>query len=341
MSDLKKVNSGEDFAPVASTYNRMIDATKFVENLRNSASKETKLDFRMDGLCYVKNSSGGRRNRFDILGIDGPLYGPRTHYQPFIQSILLNGVSPTANAHEGKFVVLAEPLISNEIGLAWCSGICPVRLDPTTIENATTHADIINGEYSQAKGCGHGAQIVWLDTADDAYDRWALIRLDGDAPIQRFTPGEQDKVAGPRDTGGVFYRVLMWMQPPGVASHSTDEDLRVIVNCQGLNAVVFPYPDSPGTPAPNERSPAYNCFAYFDGEEWTAFGGGVPTFNGTVSDVSPVKVTPVHGGDDTPDLITEVFCDEEALVGLTARVEVDNDDLLITNLCCGEEEVGT
>jgi len=57
-----------------------------------------------------------------VLGIDTPIIDPSSNNSEFKNRVALSCVTPAANTHEGKFVILAEPLASGKIGKACLPG---------------------------------------------------------------------------------------------------------------------------------------------------------------------------------------------------------------------------
>lgn len=195
MSGLRDVPQGaglEDLS--ADDFTRNNRATRWVEAQQASLAGNVSKDIRPGVQVRVKNNSGGALPRYSILGIDSPLFHPRTYLNAFQQEVALIGVTPDASLHSGKFVVLAEPLHDGEVGFAWASGLAPVKLDPDTADDAT-HVDCIDGQTAQVAGGTSGMPIVWLDDEDDGYDRWAVINLLPAAP-QNISSGTSGNSGG-------------------------------------------------------------------------------------------------------------------------------------------------
>ena len=76
----------------------------------------------MSGIVLVKNSSGADRDRFDILGIDGPIIAPTDNPDEFKNRVTIDGITPAMADHTGQFVILAEPIASGAIGRGHLDG---------------------------------------------------------------------------------------------------------------------------------------------------------------------------------------------------------------------------
>ncbi len=90
-----------------------------------SVSTESPASGSSDRIVKVKNASGEARGRFEVLGIDRPIFTPTDSLDTFQNNILLVGVVPDKEDHPGRFCILLEPLDVDGIGLAVISGVCP------------------------------------------------------------------------------------------------------------------------------------------------------------------------------------------------------------------------
>ena len=193
----KKVQSGDALRIPAETFNTFIDAARDFKARRQSSSRTPGFHFQQTGIVSVKNASGGDRERFEVLGIDRPIFTPADNLLSFQNQIAFVGVTPTEEDHLGGFVVLLEPLRDGMIGQACLSGVTPVRLN--VLDEEHDWADIEDGETDSLKTDTAGsAFILWKEDASGGYGgygygygygyygglRWALVRLsnlsDGD-----------------------------------------------------------------------------------------------------------------------------------------------------------------
>ena len=119
--------------------------------------------FRQTGIVPVKNASGADRNRFDVLGIDAPLFTPTDNLTSFQNQIALVGVTPREADHYGKFAILLEPLRTGRIGKACVSGVCVVRLN--VLDESHDFADVEDGCTENLKTgsalAATGGRITW------------------------------------------------------------------------------------------------------------------------------------------------------------------------------------
>jgi hypothetical protein len=193
----KKVQSGDPLRIPAETFNTFVDAARDFKARRQSRTREPQFEFRQTGIIPVKNNSGTDCSRFEVLGIDQPIFTPSDNLLSFQNQIAFVGVTPTEQDHLGRFVVLLEPLRDGMIGQACLSGVCPIRLN--VLDEEHDWADIEDGETDSLKtGTGGSAFILWKEDTNGGYGgygygygygyygglRWALVRLsnlsDGD-----------------------------------------------------------------------------------------------------------------------------------------------------------------
>ena len=115
---MQKVQSGQPLRIPAETFNAFLDAAQDFRNRQQARSRDPQPTFRQSGIVKVKNASGEDRGRFDILGIDRPIFTPTDNLDTFQNDVLLVGVVPDQEKHPGRFCILLEPLAVDAIGLA-------------------------------------------------------------------------------------------------------------------------------------------------------------------------------------------------------------------------------
>lgn len=169
----------------AAAYNAFIDAA-MAEKARTLGigHKAIRELFEPD-VILVMNTTGGALDRFDIVGLEDPIVDPGYDDQNFKNVIGLDGNTPEAVAHDGKFAVLQEPLASGAIGRAVVSGATVVHL---RVNNPLHRfADIIDGETGALQTTPRGgAAILWMadPMSGTSADVWAVVRLGNMPPLQ-------------------------------------------------------------------------------------------------------------------------------------------------------------
>lgn len=123
--------------------------------------------------CMVRNDSGAAIERGHILGINEPIITPTQNEDEFRTRVGLVGVVPQANDF-GRFLVAAESIPEDEIGLAYCSGV--VACDVSITHDWLTHADVDPGDATKLDASPHGtAQILWIESGTGV--KRAVVRM--------------------------------------------------------------------------------------------------------------------------------------------------------------------
>ncbi len=170
----RKVAPGERLTIPARTYNAFVDAARDFQGRQMGQEQGATPTGKNAGTVLVRNDSGADRERFDILGIDGPIFTPDDDEDAFKNQVALAGVVPTLNDHAGKFVILLEPLASSELGWAYISGACLVLLDVG--DESHTFADVADNDCDVLKTAATGsAQILWKE--EGTGQLWGVVRL--------------------------------------------------------------------------------------------------------------------------------------------------------------------
>ena len=107
----KKVQRGDKLRIPAETFNTFIDAAKDFRQRTQNRGQKPLPTFSDSGIVLVKNASGSDCERFDVLGIEQPIFPPSDNLLSFTNQLSVVGVTPNENRHLGRFVVLQEPQI--------------------------------------------------------------------------------------------------------------------------------------------------------------------------------------------------------------------------------------
>ena len=196
---LRKVKPGDPLAIPAEAFNAFIDAARDVQS-RRLAQRQGAQPAQDPGttVVLVRNDSGADRDRFDVLGIAGPLISPSDDLDAFKSRVALTGVTPTAANHTGKFVVLLEPVADGEIGRACIAGVCPAKLGP--VGDTDLYADIAAGDPSKLQPAPSGAaRILWY--VGSGSPRWSVVRIGEHADGLRWFRTAEDFTYSKSDSG--------------------------------------------------------------------------------------------------------------------------------------------
>ncbi len=206
MSTLKKPAAGDPLLDVldAPTLGAFVDAARFARGQAGSRNAGSARAFRQAGIIKIKNDSGEDRNRFDILGIDEPIIAVADSLETWKNEVQLKGVVPDIAKHQGKFVILLEPLAKDGIGRAFISGACSCQV---FVDDANHQfAEVEDEQTSRLRSTQFGsAKILWKETGTGLL--WADVRL-GNLPPRSFLPFELTTALDP--TSSASARLLEW-----------------------------------------------------------------------------------------------------------------------------------
>ena len=94
---LKKVQSGDPLVIPAQTFNTFVDAARDYQQRAQNRGQKAQPGFRQTGIVPVKNVSGYDCGRFDVLGIDSPVFTPTDSLDAFKNQVALKNNTPAAN----------------------------------------------------------------------------------------------------------------------------------------------------------------------------------------------------------------------------------------------------
>jgi hypothetical protein len=128
----------------------------------------------------VRNESGADRERFDVLGIEGPIIERVDNEEEFKQRVALRGVVPSS-PHLGKFAILLDPAKDQAIVRACVDGVSVVRVRMN--DEAHQFADVELGQASQLGSADGGtARLLWVEPVEDRQNpeiAWTIARIGG------------------------------------------------------------------------------------------------------------------------------------------------------------------
>ena len=176
-TELAKVQRGDPLIIRASTFNAMIDAAIAHRRGRLGVGRTATRHAGQSVVVKIKNNSGAARSRFDVLGIDGPLFDPATYPDSYKQQVSLKGITPAADTHEGNFAILLEPLAAGGIGRAAIAGMTIVKVNvPDEAAEAYDYAEIADATTGYlAKSETGSARVVTIESGTGT--KWAVVNL--------------------------------------------------------------------------------------------------------------------------------------------------------------------
>ncbi len=172
----RHVRSGEPLVIQATTYNAMVDAAQIVRNRRlNLAPHGAGFE---SLFVHVVNTTGKELQRFDVVGLDGPLI--TDDLDAFCERIVFKGVAPKKE-HKGKFAVLQEDASRDQCVRACVYGTTVAKVQVKTDDSdgdeppKIRFCDIKENETGYLVSDGGGAEVLWSD--DSTNNRWAIVRI--------------------------------------------------------------------------------------------------------------------------------------------------------------------
>jgi len=172
MAEPQRVSVGQKFRPSASMHNQLVGLLNGDRPGLGAAGILS--GFSSSGIVRVKNSSGGARSQYEILGLGSPVITPTASLGNFKQQILLDGTTPAANGHTGKFGILLEPLSSNAIGLAVVDGLAICQIE--VVHEWHRYADVTDASAVKLTSNFVGAaEILYAESGTGT--KWAVVRI--------------------------------------------------------------------------------------------------------------------------------------------------------------------
>lgn len=154
---MQKVKRGDPLVIPAATFNTFIDAARDFQDRQRSSRRDAVREQRDTGIVLVRNESGADRERFDVLGIEGPIIERVDNEDEFKQRVALRGVLPSS-PHPGKFAILLEPAKDQAIVRACVDGVCVVRV--RMVDEAHSSADVAVGVAPGERRLGYRPAAV-------------------------------------------------------------------------------------------------------------------------------------------------------------------------------------
>jgi hypothetical protein len=184
---LKYVQPGQPLEMPAQAFNTFVDVGRWFRNQRQQSGAQIVADVFSANIAKLKNTSGGDRGRFHVLGLNEPIFTPTDNLTTFQNTITFKGITPDANLHWGKWGLLLDPLKANAIGRALLAGLAVVQID--VVETVHAFADILPTYTDKLRSGWIGAaEILWKESGTGT--KWAIIRLG--APIYVTYVGKTD-----------------------------------------------------------------------------------------------------------------------------------------------------
>ena len=176
---LKKVHPGDPLKIPAATFNTLIDVARDHLASRQNSARRPGMPLPPPGVILtIKNDSGSDCGRFEVLGLDSPVFPPEDNTADFSRGPVMSCVTPATPDHEGAFVVLLEPIADGKVGQAILQGAVYVKVDMGSLDDE--YAEVTDGQTGYlTSGDTGSARIIWHEDAEEAGQLWCVCLLTG------------------------------------------------------------------------------------------------------------------------------------------------------------------
>ena len=132
---------------------------------------------------YAASWAPADRARYDILGLNGPLFSPTTDLVSFQREVALEGVIPVAGTHDQNFAILQEPIKDGDVGLAMVGGVSIVKvwIASTEANSIYSYAEIQAAAGSMRLAPTGPARVLSIEAGTGT--KWALVSFGNANPI--------------------------------------------------------------------------------------------------------------------------------------------------------------
>jgi len=178
---MKKVHPGDKLRIPAATFNTLIDVARDHLANRQNATRQPGVILPPPGVILtIRNDSDEDRARFEVLGLDSPVFPPEDNTADFSRGPVMSCVTPATPDHEGAFVVLLEPIADGKVGQAILQGAAYVKVDMASLDDE--YAEVTDGETGYlTSGESGSARIIWHEDAEEPGQLWCVCLLTGQA----------------------------------------------------------------------------------------------------------------------------------------------------------------
>ena len=173
MSDFGLLRPGDQLDGIPSrAWNSFLDAAEFVRDARNNQAAGVAGFSLANGICRVKNSSGGDLSRFAIAAPSGILFSQSDNATEFYENPCLTVTTPASADLSRVFCVLQEPIKSGLVGRAMFVGLTVCQID--VIDATDDYVDCIASDSAKLQTQPYGpASILYKESGTGT--KWALI----------------------------------------------------------------------------------------------------------------------------------------------------------------------
>lgn len=187
MPPFAKKSSGDSPSMRAVEWNALMDAA-IAAKVREGGSADLGIrEAYPTTIAKVQNTTGIALNRFDCVGLNGPIIRPDFELSTFLKQPAFFAVTLSAADHTNKWGILAEPLAPNKIGSCIVSGMAPCRVIPASVTG--DRVGPVDGGYCLTQQQGGGGILVYRgvqpapgQAGEPGASYWSLVRIVSDSP---------------------------------------------------------------------------------------------------------------------------------------------------------------
>lgn len=162
-------------------WNAIIDAARQNRSRPLNVIPHTLDEFGEPGILVVNN--GSDVEQFGVLGLGDVGITQADNDSEFATRVYMQGETPAAGTHEGRFAIALEPIVSGDVGRAVVTGLVQCKINVRNQYH--DRADIKDTDLTQLDS-GHvgAAKIVWV--AGTTGTQWAIIDINHAKPTTAF-----------------------------------------------------------------------------------------------------------------------------------------------------------
>lgn len=207
----EKAFSGKRFGIQAQAWNTLMDMAQVQNASGIDGGGIGASAFKRNSLVLVKNNNTSSGvGQFCVLGIDDIGIAPSNNIDSFKNEMFLSCVTPTVADSTGYFVVTVDPIAAGEMGLAFATGVFPVKVN--IVDTHHVWADVKDSDTTQLQsGVSGVAQILWSESGTGS--KWAVVRLGNYGP-----PEIKWKLTGTVTGGGKYLARSVFGQSAATSS---------------------------------------------------------------------------------------------------------------------------
>jgi hypothetical protein len=202
----RRVQGNEPLVIPAAAWNACLDvAEAHRRNSHNQGQRDAQAVSAAGTDVTVRNQTGDDLGRLMVLGISGVAISEADNAEEFIGRPVLDGVTPAAATHAGRFVVTLEPIRADGLGRARLVGLVAVNVNITSTDHRC--AEVTDANYSRLTSAATGSARILYAPAGTGVKR-CLVGLGMDVELPAYPTTDGDYFMKLNKTGSVY--TLTW-----------------------------------------------------------------------------------------------------------------------------------